>query len=194
MVAARTAAAIVGGLAIGALSMASAQAAVVNTVYNRALTSTPVTFSIGGASFAFTGATTDYGPGAAVATGGNGQVTTIFGQVADYGSGTVFDGTASFASFSSPSIIPFSAADDYIGIAYTAADGLHLGYAEVFGSSLIGIAYQTQANTSITGTSLMGASTNVPEPASVALLITGLAVAGTARHKAKASKRQASTV
>lgn len=183
MVIARTAAAIVGGLAIGALSMAPAQAAVINTYFNAPLSTAPVTFALGGVgSISFTAATTGYGPGAAVATGGNAQVTTVLGQVADYGSSTVFDGTASFASFTSPATIQYSAADDFIGLSYTAADGVHLGYAEVFGSNLIGIAYQSVANTNITGANITGASP-VPEPASIALMLVGIAGIGFVRRR-----------
>lgn len=175
---ARTTAAIVGGLAIGALSMAPARAGVINTFFNQALTSVPLTFALGGVgTISFTAAMADDGPGAAVATSGAVQVTTIFGQVADYGSGTVFDGTASFASFASPATIEFSAADDFIGLSYTAADGVHLGYAEVYGSNLIGVSYQSVANTSITGSSL------VPEPASIALLLVGVAGIGFVRRR-----------
>ena len=186
---ARTAAAIAGGFAIGALSMASAQAAVINTVFNAPLTTVPVSFALGSGAgtISFTAVTTDVGPGAAVATNGTVQATTIFGQVADYGSATVFDGTASFASFSSPATIQYSAADDFIGLSYTAADGVHLGYAEVFGSNLIGIAYESAANTSITGVSLL--STSVPEPASLAVLASGMAVIGLARRAKRSATR-----
>ena len=173
---ARTTAAIVGGLAIGALSMAPARAAVINTYFNAPLSTVPVSFALGGGagSISFTAAMADVGPGAAVATTGTVQVTTIFGQVADYGSSTGFDGTASFASFATPATIQNSAADDFIGLSYTAADGVHLGYAEVFGSTLIGVAYESLANTSITGNSIT-ASSAVPEPASIALMLVGIA-------------------
>ncbi len=187
---ARNTAAIVGGLAIGALSMAPAHAGVINTFFNAPLTNTPLTFVLGGGvgSVSFTAAMVDDGPGAAVATTNGVQVTSInlFGlQVADYFPGTVFDGTASFSSFSMPAPIEFSAADDFIGLAYTAADGQHLGYAEVFGSNLIGIAYQTTPGASITGVSL------VPEPASIALLMSGLGVAGLVRRKRRSSVQDA---
>ena len=168
-----------------------------------------ISLGSGSASFAFTAASTGFGPGAAVATTGTGMVTTVFGSLSDFSSGASIDGSGlySFASYATATPIPFSAADDFIGFSYSLTDGTHYGYAEVSGSSLVGYGYQTVAGTTVltgatgaaaapptigmaggtsgsgtgsTGTGTGGTGTAVPEPASAALLLGGLAVLGLA--------------
>ena len=164
--------AIFTGLAMAG-GMSHAQAAVVSFSPAADFTSTNATINFGPATYIFS-AIPDAAPGdppAAVATTGTAQVSNLFG-VADFGSGSIIDGMQlyNFASFSSAAVIPFSAADDFIGLAFTLMDGLHYGYAEVAGTELVSYGYETTVNAGI----LTGAVAAVPEPATIALLGVGL--------------------
>ena len=164
------------GLAVAAGGIASANAAVISAMPDAALSSAPVpiTFGSGAADYDFTAATTPYGPGAAVATSGTALVSSFGGSVTDFAAGSTIDQTGelySFSSFPTASIIPFSAADDYIGLAFTLGDGTHYGYAEVNGPTLVSYGYESTPGTSI----LTGATAAaVPEPATITLLAAGL--------------------
>lgn len=173
---------IAGGISLGAMSLNTAHAAVISTYVNAGLGSSPLTISVGGGAgtLSFTAAVTGYGPGAAVATGGTVMIAGTGFGLGDYENGTVFDGTASFAAYPSAATIPFSAVDDFIGFSYLGTDGTHLGFAEVDGSSLVGYAYESLANTSITATNV------VPEPASIAIVLGGLAGLGLTRRRKRA--------
>ena len=165
-------------LGVVAFGATGAQAVPVVTTTNAPLSATPVTFSVGGgsASFAFTSAATGNGPGAAVATTGTGTVSSFFGGVADFGTGSAIDQTGqlySFSAFTAPTLIPNSPATDFVGLAYTLADGVRYGYAQVAGANLVSYAFESLPNTTIlTGATAPAA---VPEPASLALLLVGVA-------------------
>lgn len=177
----RTALTIVGGLAAGMLSLVPAQAAITSTFTNVALTSTPVVASFGGGagSVSFTAASTGYGPGTAVATGGNALLAgSVFG-LGDYEGGTVFDGTATYVAYPTATPLQYSAADDFVGFSYIGSDGTHFGYAEVSGPTLIGYAVNSVAGGTIT------ANTVVPEPATLALVLTGIAAFGVTRRRTR---------
>ena len=179
---------LAGAFALGALATVPAQAAVISVTTNAALGTTPVVATVGGGlgTLSFTAATIDgVGPGAAVSTGGTAQIASIFGSIGDYQVGTVFDGSPQFAAYPTATTIQFSAADDFIGFAYTGTDGTHLGYAELFGSTLVGYAYESTPGASITATSFTAAA--VPEPASIALLVGSLAAVGFVRRRGKTS-------
>jgi len=172
----RVAAAGALALSVAALIAPGAQAAVLSASPNATLTASGFTITLGGgAGFTFTSADTGYGPGAAVATTGTGQVTTFFGSVADFGSGSSIDQAGELYTFAAypaaagNGLIPFSAADDFIGLAFTQDGAVHFGYAEVNGAELVSYGYETMANTSI----LTGATQAVPEPASLALVAIG---------------------
>lgn len=150
---------------------------------NAALTSSPFAISFGGGSagYAFTAVSTGNGPSTAVSTSGTATVSSFFGGVTDFAAGSAIDQNGQlygFSAFPAPAAIPFSAADDYIGLAFTLADGLHFGYAEVNGPRLVSYAFDSTPNTSI----VTGAVAAVPEPASLLLLAGMAGVAMTKRR------------
>ena len=75
--------------------------------------------------------------------GGDGEVSSFFGGVSDLFAGSAVDGSElyGFSAFPTAAIIPYSAADDYIGLSFALPDGVHYGYAEVNGSTLVAEGY-----------------------------------------------------
>lgn len=162
--------AVVVGLALAG-SIGQADAAIISLSPNTDFSTMSTAINFGGASYIFSAISgvLPGNPPAAVATGGTAQVSSFGGGVADFGAGATIDGAGlyGFSSFLSPSVIPYSAADDFIGLAFTLSDGLHYGYAEIAGTSLISYAYESVAGAGI----VTGA---VPEPATFAILGAGL--------------------
>jgi hypothetical protein len=186
-----------GGMAFSLAFGMAANAAVISDTYNQALTATPVTVSFDGVGgFQFTTVVTGYGPGAWVNTsGGAAQVTTIAGSVTDFYSGSTIDQTGelyNLSSVSTPQMIQYSAADDFIGLAVTLNDGVHYGYAEVDGPDLVSVGFESSADTTIltgatgTGTGIAlntGGPVATPEPASLALLLGGVGMVLVGRRR-----------
>ena len=171
---------------LAALTLAGgAQAKVISVAPNAALTATPFVVSLGGvmAQYAFTAAVTGNGPGAAVATTGTAKVGSFFGDITDFESGAAIDQDGQlygFTAFPSATVIPNSPADDFIALSFTLADGTHYGYAEVAGPSLVRYGYE-----STPGASIAAGAVDVPEPASMALLLAGLTAATFALRRAR---------
>jgi hypothetical protein len=167
-----------GLAALGAFP--SAHATVMDTTLNAPLSATPTAIIFSDtATYDFTAASTGNGPGAAVATSGTAQVSSLAGTVTDFFVGSSIDQTGELYGFSnSPtaSTIPNSAADDYVGLAFTLSDGIHFGYAEVTGATLVSYGYESAPNTSIQAGATGGSPNVVPEPGSVELLIVSLTV------------------
>lgn len=178
-------------LALGLVALQpAARANVIQVFSGQSLSATPITFALGTGSFSFTLDNTGFFPMSNVATAGTGKVSTFFGGVTDFESGSAIDGTGlyNFASYPSPASIPNSSALDFVGLSYAAADGTHYGFAEVFGGQFVGYAYETTSNTSIQTNEL---KQPVPEPASAELLIAGLTIVGIGRSKLKARRQAA---
>ena len=164
-----------GVLALGIAATVGAEAAVIQSTANRALTATPFTVSFGGAAagYGFTAASTGNGPGAAVQTSGTAQVSSFFGGIADFSAGASIDQTGelySFSTFPTAATIPNSPADDFIGLAFRLSDGLHYGYAEVAGATLVAYGYESTPNATIRTGATAAA---VPEPASMVMFMAG---------------------
>ena len=163
--------AVVFGLALAG-GIGQADATIISLSPNTDFSTMSTAINFGGVSYTFSAipGAIPGNPPAAVATGGMAQVSSFGGGVADFGAGATIDGTGlyGFSSFPSPNVIPNSAADDFIGLAFTLSDGLHYGYAEIAGTSLISYAYESVAGAGI----VTGA---VPEPATFAILGAGLA-------------------
>ncbi len=81
----------------------------------------------------------------------------------------VFDSTYQYASYPSATVLSFSSLPTLLGLAVTAADGVHFGYAEFAGTLFEGYAFQTAPNVGIAAGAAL-----VPEPGSIALLSLGL--------------------
>ncbi len=178
-----------GALALGLAWANGAHAAVISFTPNAALSATPTAISFGNAAdYAFTAAATNNGPGAAVVTSGTSTVSSFLGAVADFSIGAAINQTGqlySFSAFPTPAVIPFSTANDFIGLAFNLADGLHYGYAQVAGPTLVNYAFESTPGATI----LTGAVAAVPEPASLALLLAGVAGAAAAKRRRISASR-----
>ena len=165
-------------LALGIMTVQSgAKAAVMQVLQPRQLSSTPIVVPLGTATFSFTlDPGVGNGPQSFIQSNAAGGVASIFGSVADFESGSAIDGNYPFAAYSTPTSIQNSSAVDFVGLSYTTAGQTHYAFAEVFGATFVGYAYETSPNTTIL-------TQEVPEPASAALLMGGLAMVGVVRRK-----------
>jgi hypothetical protein len=152
----------------------------------------PTTISVGGnqASYTFAflgGSSYDVD---AVSTGGTAQVNyfSFFGQeeVVGFQIDSLIGATGyPFKAFPTAAAIPYSIAEDFIGLSFALGDGVHFGFAETLGPTLVGYGYETQVNTPIAATERIGA-VDVPEPLTLSLFGVGFAgMAALRRRRAK---------
>jgi len=172
-----------GAMALALVMGGVAHAGIILSTPDASFATSPISIALGSGTFTFTGIPNTFpgNPPAEVSTAGSARVATLIG-VTDFSSGASIDQNNelySFAPYHTPTIIPDSAADDFIGLAFTNSTGLHFGYAQVDGAELVSYAYESTPNTTI----LTGA-VPAPEPMTVAILLSGLAaLACVKRHR-----------
>jgi hypothetical protein len=168
-------------LALAAGSV-SAKAMVISSMPDVSFASLPATITFGTSSLVFTSipGTFPGNPPDEVSTTGSAMVTTAYGGVTDFSAGATIDKGPmelyTFAAYTTPAVIPTSAVDDFIGLAFTLGDGIHYGYAEVDGTDLVSYGYESVPGTTI----LTGA---IPEPATIGVLLSGIALLTGARRR-----------
>jgi hypothetical protein len=149
-----------------------AKAAIVLFQPDADFSASPYTISLGGgtATYTFTDIydpSTDPTTVAAISTGGSASVNAFFGQPIAFQLGTVVGATGyDFAAIPTPTGIPFSIAEDSIGLEFSLPDGIHYGFVTTLGPEVIAYGYNTTPSGLIT--------IGVPEPATWVMLIVGL--------------------
>jgi hypothetical protein len=163
---------------ISAFAPVAAKAAIVLFQPDADFSETPYTISFGGgaATYTFTDIydpITDPTTVGAVSTGGSAMVNSFLGQPIAFQLGTVVGATGyPFAASPIPTGIPFSIAQDSIGLEFSLLDGIHYGFATTLGPEVVLYGYNTTPGDFIT--------VGVPEPATWVLLIVGFGVLGAA--------------
>jgi hypothetical protein len=163
----------------GALLAAPASAAVVYTSVNADLSTAPYSFTADGGTFTFSSTGDIFNP-LAVQTSSTAEVSSFGGflgipvePTSDFiNRGTVTFGPGSYASFSSPTEVPYSNGDNYIGLEAIDGGNTFYGFAYTNNATLVSYGFDTVANEVVTAT------TAVPEPAAWLLMMAGIGVLG----------------
>jgi hypothetical protein len=167
-------------LAIGVSTVTSvaARAAIVFSQPDGDFSAAPYTLSFGGGAATYT-FTDIYDPSidpltvAAVSTGGVAMVNSFGGQPIAFQLGTVVGATGyEFAPLPTPTGIPFSIAEDSIGLEFSLSDGIHYGFVTTLGPEVIQYGYNTTPGGLIT--------IGVPEPATWVMVMVGFGILGAA--------------
>lgn len=103
------------------------------------LSSAPTIISFGGgvAEYSFALSDSGYGPEITVATAGTAAIASA-GAPIEFPSGAVIDSGETYSSYFYPVPIPYAPQGEVLGLAYTLSDGVHYGYAELAGTTLVG--------------------------------------------------------
>jgi hypothetical protein len=167
-------------LAIGVSTVTSvaARAAIVFSQPDGDFSAAPYTLSFGGGAATYT-FTDIYDPSidpltvAAVSTGGVAMVNSFGGQPIAFQLGTVVGATGyEFAPLPTPTGIPFSIAEDSIGLEFSLSDGIHYGFVTTLGPEVFQYGYNNTPGGLIT--------IGVPEPSTWVMLIFGFGILGAA--------------
>lgn len=161
-----------------------------------------VTFSAGGASFATTPFTHDFGGGntltvsntgdffspEAVSTGGNLQVGSFGAPFYDPPQPTAYftnrggsfgpgaNIPSLFESYATPAPVAYSISEGLVGFRFDLGNGLQYGYVDTFGTTIRGFRYETTPGAAV-------AFNAVPEPATWAMMIGGFAMTGASMRR-----------
>jgi PEP-CTERM motif len=170
-------ASVAGYVAIGAcaISMADARAANVVVFPNADISTTPYVISLDGGASTFT--FSDINDAAdtfivGVSTGGNAMVDSFVGFPAPFQQDALISDSDSFSAFANPTGILFSNGLVSIGLEFQLSDGVHFGYATVFGPEVVQYGYNETPGAPITTLA------PAPEPATWVMMIVGLAALG----------------
>jgi hypothetical protein len=145
-----------GILAVSALLSAPASAALI-LGGPETLSATPFTFGPSPANqFSLSYPTSGFFADTFVSTTGTAEVSSVFGSPSvdftDGRGGDVIYGPDEFgayASFSTPTDIPFSATDSFLGLRYSVGDNTFYGFAQFAGPDLERFGFETTPNTEI---------------------------------------------
>ena len=183
--------------AAAALTASSAQAAPVINAVGADLSKGAYSFSFLGSTFSFSATGDSFNPiavrnqaGSATASTGGflGNPLTPTSSFTNRGTVT-FGPNNSYATFTSPSTVPFSIGNKFIGLRATVAGQNYFGFAYTTGTLLNSFGFESVAGQSITATTLVPAAA-VPEVGTWAMMIVGVgAVGGTLRRRRKVSTR-----
>lgn len=188
-----TVACVASGLLLSTgLAVAPVQAAPVITTLNADLSTSPYTFSFLGGSFTFTG-TGGFPDYLAVSTSGGAAVRTVFGSPStDFTnrSTVVYDQNilGGYGSFPALTTIRFTNGENFLGLRVTSGGQDYYGFAFTTDNVLNSFGFETAANTAITATTDLAVAP-VPEPASWAMMISGMALAGAMMRRRRAALR-----
>jgi hypothetical protein len=170
-------ASVASTLALSLCSISIARASAANVVFfpNADISTTPYVISLDGGAATFT--FSDINDAAdtfidAVATSGNAMVDSFVGFPAPFQQDVLVSDADSFSEFSSPAGILFSNGLVSIGLEFQLPDGVHFGYATLFGPEVVQYGYNATPGAPI------GTGATVPEPATWVMLTLGLGALG----------------
>jgi PEP-CTERM motif len=164
-------------LAIGLWAMSMAGARATNVIFspNADISLAPYVISLDGGAVTFT--FTDINDTAdtfidAVSTGGNARVDSFVGFPAPFQQDILISDADAFSPFPFPTGILYSNGLVSVGLNFQLADGVHFGYATVFGPEVVQYGYNSTPGEPI------GTGASAPEPATWVMLIIGLGTIG----------------
>jgi PEP-CTERM motif len=170
-------ASVASTLALSLCSISIARASAANVVFfpNADISTTPYVISLDGGAATFT--FSDINDAAdtfidAVATSGNAMVDSFVGFPAPFQQDVLVSDADSFSEFSSPAGILFSNGLVSIGLEFQLPDGVHFGYATLFGPEVVQYGYNATPGAPI------GTGATVPEPATWVMLTLGVGALG----------------
>lgn len=184
------------GASLALLASAASAAPVVTRVGGNA-TLAPVSFTYMGSVFTF-GASGDLFNPLTVqnsASGAFGSFGGFLGIPVTPTSSFVDRGTVTFgpndrfASFISPTVVPFSNGQNFIGLRATVGTDSFYGFAYTTNTTINSIGFETVANQAITATTAIAAA--VPEPGTWAMMILGFGLVGYGMRRRRANMRVA---
>jgi hypothetical protein len=182
-------ASVAGCAAIGVCVISMAEASAANVVFfpNADISTMPYVISLDGGASTFT--FTDINDAAdtfivGVSTGGNAMVDSFVGFPSPFQQDSLISDADIFSAFANPTGILFSNSLVSIGLEFELSDGVHFGYATVFGPEVVQYGYNNTPGAPI---ATLAAA---PEPATWVMMIVGLGALGALARSEKQQRRK----